>query len=71
MVNKSLIISPTSEKYYLWENPPVSPEIRVYLFNITNSEKWLKGKDPKIKVDQVGPFVYKEFWKKTNVTFHE
>jgi len=70
MVNKSLVISPTSEKYYLWEDPPVSPEFRIYLFNITNAENWLKGSDLKIKVNQVGPFVYKEFWKKTNVVFH-
>ena len=71
IVNKSLVISPTSEKYYLWEDPPVSPELRIYFFNITNAEKWLGKIDSKIKVSQVGPFVYKELWKKTNVIFHE
>ena len=44
--------------------------MKIYLFNVTNSENWLKGVDDKIKVQQVGPFVYKEHWTKTNITFH-
>jgi scavenger receptor class B protein 1 len=71
MVNQSLVITTTSEKYYLWQDPPINPEFRIYLFNITNGDNWLEGKDPKIRVNQVGPFVYKEVWKKANVTFHE
>ena len=45
-------------------------EMRVYIFNVTNSEEWLSGKETKLRIDQVGPFVYKETWTKTNVTFH-
>ena len=44
--------------------------MRVYLFNVTNSDEWMSGKEKKIRVQQVGPFVYKETWIKTNITFH-
>jgi hypothetical protein len=31
----------------------------------------LSGIDPKLRVEQVGPFVYREFWTKTNITFNK
>ena len=33
MINQSLVMSPTSDLYKLWQDPPVQPELRVYLFN--------------------------------------
>jgi len=45
--------------------------MKIYLFNVTNAESWLKGIDRKIKIEQIGPFVYKENWKKNNITFHK
>lgn len=44
--------------------------MRVYIFNVTNSDEWLSGNESKLRVEQIGPFVYKETWTKTNVTFH-
>lgn len=32
--------------------------IKIYLFNITNSEKFLAGEE-KIRVQEIGPYVYK------------
>jgi len=41
----------------LWMNPPVAPKLQVYLFNVTNSEEFLAGKE-KLKVQEIGPYTY-------------
>ncbi|NP_001296470.1 lysosome membrane protein 2-like [Bombyx mori] len=33
----------------------------VYLFNITNPDRFLSGEDPYLKLDEVGPFTYLEY----------
>ena len=43
--------------------------MKIYLFNVTNADKWLNGIDAKLQVKEVGPLVYKEFWTKNNITF--
>lgn len=44
--------------YYLWEKPPLPVVMQVYIFNITNAEAFLNGTDKKLKVVEVGPYVY-------------
>jgi scavenger receptor class B protein 1 len=44
--------------------------MRIYLFNVTNAAEWMSGKDRKIRVQQIGPYIYRENWTKTNITFH-
>jgi hypothetical protein len=45
--------------YKLWEKPPVSPHIAIYVFNYTNADEFEKGIDTKLKVREVGPYVYR------------
>ena len=71
MVNQSLVMSPTSDLFKLWKDPPVQPEMRVYLFNLTNIEEWMNGSVEKLHAEEVGPYVYQEIWTKKNITFHE
>ena len=71
MINQSLVMSPTSDLYKLWQDPPVQPELRVYLFNLTNIDDWMNGSVEKLHVEEVGPYVYQEIWTKKNITFHE
>ena len=33
--------------------------LKCYLFNVTNAEKFLNGTDKKLKIDEVGPIVYR------------
>lgn len=42
----------------MWEKPEVDLLLKVYLFNITNKDAFLKGTE-KLKVQEVGPYVYK------------
>lgn len=46
------------EIFNLWAKPPVDLYIKIYLFNITNAEAFLAGRE-KLQVEQVGPYVYK------------
>ncbi|XP_050562696.1 scavenger receptor class B member 1-like isoform X2 [Spodoptera frugiperda] len=35
--------------------------LSLYLFNFTNADRFLAGEDDKLKVEEVGPFVYQEY----------
>lgn len=43
--------------FELWKKPPIDIYIKVYIFNITNAEEFLKG-GVKLKVEEIGPYVY-------------
>ncbi|KAH8251459.1 hypothetical protein KR038_000161, partial [Drosophila bunnanda] len=65
-----LIMSEGGEIFNLWADPPVDLYIKIYLFNITNAEAFLAGRE-QLKVEQVGPYVYKEIMSHKNVTFNK
>lgn len=45
--------------FNLWKEPPVKVYIKVFIFNITNAEEFLNKKDTRLKVKEVGPYVYR------------
>lgn len=51
-------MSEGSESLDLWATPPVELFLKVYLFNVTNREAFLAGKE-KLRVQEVGPYVYR------------
>lgn len=55
---QKLRFSEGSEGFELWRQPPVDVFLKVYLYNITNKEKFLAGEE-KLKVQEVGPYVYR------------
>ncbi|KAH8421209.1 hypothetical protein KR009_000156 [Drosophila setifemur] len=65
-----LIMSEGGEIFNLWAQPPVDLYIKIYLFNITNAEDFLAGRE-QLRVEQVGPYVYKEIMTHENVTFNK
>lgn len=42
-----------------WFYPPDEVLLKIYMFNITNSEQFLSGIDSKLKVKEVGPIIYR------------
>ena len=42
----------------LWKNPPVTPKLQAYIYNITNHEDFLSGIAKKIRVEEIGPYIY-------------
>lgn len=55
---QKLIFAEDGEIFNLWQNPPVNLYIKIYLFNITNAEQFMKGEE-KMKVEEIGPYVYR------------
>ncbi|XP_034247579.1 scavenger receptor class B member 1-like isoform X1 [Thrips palmi] len=58
------------EMFNLWEKPPVELYLRVWLWNVTNREEFLAGKE-KLRVHDVGPYVYRERFTHEKVVFNE
>lgn len=65
-----VIFSPGGETFELWRKPPVDLYLRVWLFNVTNKEAFMAGKE-KLRVQETGPYVYRELLEHTNVTFND
>jgi hypothetical protein len=38
---------------------PLEVLVNVYIFNVTNAEAFLSGQDEKLKVKEIGPYVYR------------
>nr|CAD7425436.1 unnamed protein product [Timema monikensis] len=64
-----LLFSEGGEVFEMWRRPDVDLYLRVFLFNVTNKEKFLSGEE-KLRVQEVGPYVYKEDLEHKNVTFN-
>ncbi|XP_050074377.1 lysosome membrane protein 2 [Anopheles maculipalpis] len=64
---KQLILTENSTAAEWWARPPVYPLLKVHVFNYTNTKEFLEGKASKLKVEDLGPFVYKETAEKTNI----
>lgn len=52
-------------EYYT--NPPIDPILKVYMFNYTNIDAVLNGSAKTIKLDEIGPYVYRERIEKTGI----
>ncbi|CAK9831565.1 Scavenger receptor class B member 1 [Anthophora retusa] len=65
-----LQMSPNSLVYELWKKPPINVYLKVYIFNITNPDEFLEN-GGKLRVEEIGPYVYQEILENENVTWHE
>ncbi|XP_033338572.2 scavenger receptor class B member 1 [Megalopta genalis] len=57
--------------YLLWQQPPVGLLLSVYVFNYTNLDEFESGNATKLRVQEVGPFVYRENLSRVNAELHE
>ncbi|XP_022700951.1 scavenger receptor class B member 1-like isoform X2 [Varroa jacobsoni] len=67
-VKANLIIDPSNEVYENWKETPVPIYVSMFLFNYTNPDDIILGAKPKLQ--QLGPFVYRERRQKVNITFN-
>ncbi|EDV42341.1 uncharacterized protein Dana_GF17933, isoform A [Drosophila ananassae] len=71
ILDMQLTLRPGTLMYALWLFPPLDVYINVYIFNYTNVEEFMSGRATKLKVEEVGPYVYKEVLSNHNVTQNE
>ncbi|XP_052121454.1 scavenger receptor class B member 1-like [Frankliniella occidentalis] len=70
VINMKLSFMNGSFLFGLWRKPPVHIYVQVYLFNVTNPREFLKGQE-KLRLEEVGPFVYREELENSDVTFND
>uniref|UniRef100_A0A8C8DM32 Lysosome membrane protein 2 n=1 Tax=Oryzias sinensis TaxID=183150 RepID=A0A8C8DM32_9TELE len=68
-LKKEIVLVEGSRVFESWKNPPPPVFMEFFFFNITNAEDCLNGAKP--KVTQIGPYTYREYRYKDNVTMVE
>lgn len=55
-----LVVSNNTPMFEWWSKPPVRALYKIKIFNYTNVEDFESGKANKLKVEEVGPYIYRE-----------
>ncbi|XP_061396043.1 scavenger receptor class B member 1-like, partial [Musca vetustissima] len=71
VVDSQLTLRTGSLLFNLWKKPPLEVFMKVYMFNVTNLDEYVRGIDAKLRVAEVGPYVYQEILTNHNVTFND
>lgn len=66
-----VVFSQGGEIFEMWRKPDVELYLKVYLFNVTNHEEYLAGKESKLNFQEVGPYVYREIFEHRDVRFND
>ena len=69
IIESKVALLPGTEVSQAWMSPPLTPLLKIYYFNATNAEEYLTG--GKLRVEEVGPFVYEEKWFREDVQWSE
>lgn len=59
LFNWKITFGEGGEIFEKWRKPEVDLYLKVYLFNVTNRDEYLDGRESKLRFQQVGPYVYK------------
>ena len=60
MLFQQVRLTPGTDTFNTWTNPPISPYDDIYVFNITNPVEFNNGAKPSLQL--VGPFVYRLYF---------
>ncbi|XP_073949908.1 protein croquemort-like [Choristoneura fumiferana] len=70
-LQRMMTLSPTSMSFEIWRETPIPMYLECFMWNITNVDEILAGQRVPIKVAQMGPYVYREFHSKENITWND
>ncbi|XP_022122012.2 lysosome membrane protein 2 [Pieris rapae] len=65
----NMAIRNNSIAFSMWRRPTVRPIMKVHLFNYTNWEDVRDGKASKLKLQDIGPYVYSQQLERVNIKF--
>ncbi|XP_067339779.1 lysosome membrane protein 2-like isoform X2 [Channa argus] len=68
-LKKEIVLVEGSRVFESWKSPPPPVYMEYFFFNVTNLDEFLAGKKPVLK--QVGPYTYREYRYKDNVSMVE
>ncbi|KAJ8956236.1 hypothetical protein NQ318_014967 [Aromia moschata] len=70
-VLSTLAISNESQHFHMWEKPTPKTLYSIYVFNYTNIKDFERRMDDKLRVKEVGPYVYEETLERVNFVFND
>ncbi|KAM4720234.1 lysosome membrane protein 2-like isoform 2-T2 [Anableps anableps] len=68
-LKKEIVLVEGSRVFESWTNPPPPVFMEFFFFNVTNVKEFIQGAKPEVK--QIGPYTYREYRYKANVTMLE
>lgn len=68
-LKKEIVLVEGSRVFESWKKPPPPVYMQYFFFNVTNVNEFLQGAKP--EVNQIGPYTYREYRYKDNVTMVE
>ncbi|XP_059057207.1 scavenger receptor class B member 1-like [Achroia grisella] len=71
VLKEKLNMRPGFPPFEWWADPPDEVKLRVYVFNVTNHDRFMSGLDEKINMEEIGPIVYLEKLLHSNIVFNE
>ncbi|XP_050668711.1 protein croquemort-like isoform X2 [Leptidea sinapis] len=69
-IKKMMTLTNSSTSFSIWKDIPIPMYLECFLFNITNVDDILAGKNVSIHVQEMGPYVFQEIRKKVNITWN-
>ncbi|GJQ81802.1 SCRB7, partial [Trypoxylus dichotomus] len=71
VMEERLRMRPGLPAFDWWYEPPDVIRLKVYLFNVTNAERYMSGEDHKLQLEEVGPIVFREVVTHKEVIFND
>lgn len=65
-----LKMQPGLPPYEQWVIPQPEVRLSVYIFSVENAYTFLNGTDDKLRLNEIGPIVYREHLHHKNIEFH-
>lgn len=62
---------PIYPSFFWWKDPEPEILLKVFIFNITNSDEYIAGSDEKLKLQEIGPITFQEILEHSDIVFHD
>ncbi|KAK7143000.1 hypothetical protein R3I93_014225 [Phoxinus phoxinus] len=69
-LKREITLTEGSKVFATWKNPPPPVFMQFFFFNVTNPDAFLRG-EAKARLAEMGPYTYREYRPKHNVSFVE
>jgi hypothetical protein len=66
---QNLVLKNNTKTMEWWLDSPIQPLIKIHIFNYTNIDDFMQGRAKKLKVEDIGPYVYKEYGQRVNLQY--